>query len=75
MGGTMNVDAPEGTKTFVWNGVPGEREAVKAEFEALMSTGGYPAYVEAPGKPTAIRDFDEAPEASEIRLTPRLMGG
>ena len=71
---TMTVDAPDGTKTYTSNGKPKDRAAVKAEFDALMSSGSYLAYaVEAPGKATAIREFD--PEAQEIVLTPQLAGG
>jgi hypothetical protein len=74
MSGTMTVDAPEGTRTFSWNGQPKERAAAKAEFDALMKTGAYLAYsVESPGKASAIREFD--PELEDVRLSPRLVGG
>lgn len=71
---TMTVDAPEGTKTYSWNGEPEARAEAKKEFEERMATGAYLAYsVESPGKASQIKDFD--PEVENIVLSPRLVGG
>lgn len=80
--GTLKVTTPKGTDTFSWNGIPKERAAARATFERLMASGNYLAsVVDAPGRQTQIRTFDEAEQVEkqkgvvEVRMTPAIVGG
>lgn len=70
---TMLVSSPgEGTRRVEWD--PADKEAVakvKEDFDSLI--GHNFGYVKTPGGYEQTREF--VPEAEEIRITPRLVGG
>jgi hypothetical protein len=81
--GSMRIiDFRGDVRNYAWNGNPADRAIARAAFKALSVTGSFlAATVDAPGRMTQVRSFDEieATEARtgtvEVEVTRPLVGG
>lgn len=78
----LTVNTGQKSETFSCNGIPEEREAVREEFNALMLTSRYFAFVEtSPGRADQIRTFDEVEQYEKklgkavVTIQPSMVGG
>lgn len=78
----MHVNRPSETQTFSCNGVKADRQRCKEEFETIMRSRQYFAFVEtSPGKGTQVSTFKEIEELEKqfeqvtVQIQPALQGG
>lgn len=78
----VTVNRPDQVQTFSCNGIPEERAAARAEFDKIMKSRQYFAFVEtAPGRGEQVRSFDEIEKLEKqlgtvnVNVQPALQGG